>query len=214
MQKRAIDAQCLGSAHCREYSMIMLEIRRKPTRIDEVFVNEPSDVDISSTEPRERGTDTRAGMSVPRAPLSRKPSRFQPHPYDCTESKSETRSDVSRICIITRMYAKRSHRDAKVSHRDAKRSHRDVKVSRKGRIATDAEPIGVDTNRYSGSRSRRSSRIFPIAKSISSRENQKTVQKTVLEPRYFRLTSIFDGWDRLESAEARRTDSRKWQVNP
>ena len=179
MQKRAIDAQCLGSAHCREYSMIMLEIRRKPTRIDEVFVNEPSDVDISSPEPRERGTDTRAGMSVPRTALSRKPSRFQPHPYDCTESKSETRSDVSRICIITRMYAKRSHRDAK--------------VSRKGRIATDAKPVGVDTNRYSGARSRKSSRTDPIARSILSHENQKTVQKTVLEPRYFRLTSIFDG---------------------
>ncbi len=59
MQKRAMNAPSLGSAHCREYSMIMLEICRKPTRIDEVFVNVPLDVDISATVPRKRGTSRR-----------------------------------------------------------------------------------------------------------------------------------------------------------
>ena len=74
------------------------------------------------------------------------------HPYECKQSKSETRSGVSRNWYRARTDAKRSRLDAKRSHRDAKRSHYDAKRSHSvdfwSVLAARVESMALDATQF------------------------------------------------------------------
>ena len=150
------------------------------------------------------------------------PSRFHSHPYESHLSKSETRSDVSWIGIASRSDAQRSQSDAKRSQSDAKKAHSDAKVSHRDakwshRFGTCGE-CRIECSRYKPlfgfGIERNLPDIFHREVAFRVAKPGKTPPKTVFEPRYFRLTSIFDESERVELAEGRRTDSRTRQVNP